>query len=479
MKKRLISLTILLGVCAMAAGGYHLLHSKRHADHRSGSAKTDDRATDRVTLTEAKLAHAAIQVAAVERRTLQPIRTVPGHIEYNGTRHVSVKSPADGLVHKIPVIVGNHVEAGQLLAVVNSPELGERRADVLMQQADLELARRERDWWRSVQTNLDDLLASLKRPKEFTALEEEFHDRVLGDYRRDIFSAYSKFRTADTINTNLKTLVGGAVSQRMVLEQASVRDSAAATYHAACEQATFDAKQKVGKADAAFNDASRRLAVARQRLTWLTGQTDEQIGDLSKESALSTWPVVAPFAATVEQLMVAATERVRQGEDILLLADTTKLWVQADIRDKDWSALTLAAGQKIQVQSPALPNRTLDATIAFIGRTVHLETRATPLVADIPNDDRLLKPGMFVRVLLPDGSPHQVLAIPDSAIVRHEGRVFVFVETGPREFTARDVTVGLTVDPWVEIKSGLSTGDRIAIAGTFVLKSELLLEPEE
>jgi len=480
MKKRLLSLAIVLGVCAVAAGGYHLLHSSPHTSDPAAETPGKVAAVrDQVTLTVAKRQEAGIEIAPVEMRMLQPTRTVPGHIEYNGTRHISVKSPADGLVHQIAVIVGNRVEAGQLLAVVNSPELGERRADVLKQQAELELARRERDWWSTVQTNLEDLLARFKRPQEIETLEQDFGDRILGDYRRDIFSAYSKYQTAEKINTNMKSLKGDVISQRMILEQASARDSASATFLAVCEQVTFDSKQKVGKAEAVVQDASRRLAVARQRLTFLTGQTDEQIGDLTKESALSTWPVVAPFAATVEELMVAASERVRQGEDILLLADTTRLWVQADIRDKDWSALTLTAGQKIQVQTPALPNRTLDATIAFIGRTVNLETRATPLVADIQNDDRLLKPGMFVRVLLPDGEPRQVVAIPDAAIVRHEGRVFVFVETGPNQFTARDVSLGLAVDPWVEIKSGLSTGDRIAVKGTFILKSELLLEPED
>lgn len=434
---------------------------------------------DKVVLTAAKAAEAAIEVGVAEMRTLQPIRTVPGHIEYNGTRHVSVKSPAGGLVHKVAVIVGKRVEAGQLLAVVSSPELGERRADVLMQQADLELARRERDWWRSLQSSLEELLSRLKRPQEIEALEKEFDDRILGDYRRDIFSAYSKFRTAEAISANFKSLMSGVISQRQILEQASVRDSAAATFHAACELATFDARQKVGKAEAAYNDTSRRLAVARQRLTFLTGQAADQIGDLSNEEDLSTWPVVAPFAATVEELYVAASERVSLGEDIVLLADTTRLWVKADIRDKDWSALTLSAGQKIQVQSPALPKTTLDATIAFIGRTVSQESRATPLVADIQNDNLLLKPGMFVRVLLPDGSASECLTVPDSAVVRHEGRVFVFVMSGTNEYAPRDVTLGLNVDPWVEIKSGLKAGDKIAVGGTFLLKSELLLEPED
>lgn len=481
MKNKRLIVAILLGGCVLAAGGYYLLRIRQNtADTASGEIEPAAHVVrDRVRLTEAKLAEAGIETACVAQRTLQPIRTVPGRIEYNGTRHISVKTPADGLVHSMSVMVGDRVEAGQLLAVVNSPELGERRADVLKQQAGLELARRELDWRQMLQTNLDDLLAQLKRPQEFAALEQDFRDRILGEYRRDLFSAYSTFRTADAIHVNLQTLAGGTISKRMVLEQTSARDSAAAIFQAACELATFDARQKVGKADADFNDAARRLAVARQRLTWLTGQSADPAGAATQEKELSTWPIVAPFAATVEEVMVATSERIRQGEDIMLLADTTRLWVQADIRDKDWSALTLSPGQKIQVQSPALPNATLEAAIAFIGRTVNPESRAIPLVADIKNDDQLLRPGMFVRVLLPDGQPVQGLAVPESSIVRHDGRVFVFLATGPAEFTPRDVTPGLTVDSWVEIKSGLSAGDRITISGTFALKSELLLEPEE
>lgn len=477
MKRKLIAAAALVCATAGVAGGYHLLVNQRHETVSETSPASKSR--DQVVLTDAKRAAAHIEIATVETRSLSPIRTVPGHIEYNGTRHISVKSPAVGMVAKVAVTVGEQVQAGQLLAVVNSPELGERRADVLKQQAELELAKRERDWLRTIKSNLDDLLVELKRHPDSAALEADFKDRILGDYRRDIVSAYSKYRTAEAINENLKPLVGGVVSQRMVLEQASTRDSAVATYQAACEQATFDVRLKVGKADSVYEDASRRLAVAKQRLMWLTGQTADQIGDSLKEESLSTWPVIAPFAATVEELILAASERVNLGEDILIIADTTRLWVQADIRDKDWSALKLSAGQKIQVQSPAFPDKTLDSTIAFVGRTVNPETRATTLVADIANDDRLLKPGMFVRVILPAGPSVETIAVPESAVVRHEGRVFVFVSTDHNVFVPRDVTVGISVDPWVEIKSGLQSGEQIAVGGTFLLKSELLLEPEE
>ena len=481
MKNRWFTIITVLGGAGASVAAYQAWQPASRVGRSESTTARNDSAAElksRVSLTDAKWRAARIVVAPVERRTLQPTRTVPGRIDYNATRHVVVKSPVEGLVRQMSVLVGANVAEGQVLAVIDSAELGDRRADVLQQEADLELARRERDWWQGLHANLDELLASLKRPQEIAVLERDFADKPLGDYRRDIFSAYSKYRTAETINANLKSATG-TVSTRTVLEQGATRDAAAADFQAACEQVAFDSTQKLGKSVATFEDATRRLAIAKERLASMTGQAANAIHEPMPEGSLSTWPVKAPFAATVEDVMLAATERVRQGDDILLLADTTRMWVQADIREKDWSALSLTAGQQIQVQTPAQPGKTFDATIAFVGRTVNAETRAVPIVADIRNDEHLLKPGLFVRVLLPDGPPRESLAIPESALVRHEGRTFVFVEVGPREFAARDVVIGANIEPWVTITSGLNPGDRIATSGTFVLKSEMLLEPDE
>ena len=158
--KRLTSIAMLLVVCALAAGGYYWMHLPPRVTAAERPAAKPDR--ENVQLTEAKMAEAAITIAAVEQHSMQPIRTVPGRIEYNETRHVAVKSPSDGLTHKIAVKVGERIKEGQLLAVVNSPDLGERRSDVLHQEAELQLAQRERDWWRLIQQNLDELLSQLQ-----------------------------------------------------------------------------------------------------------------------------------------------------------------------------------------------------------------------------------------------------------------------------------------------------------------------------
>src|SRR5262249_26389332 len=147
----------------------------------------------------------------------------------------------------------------------------------------------------------------------------------------------------------------------------------------------------------------------------------------TSDEALSAWPVKAPFQATVEEVLLAPKERIQMSEGLIQLADTTRLWVQADIRERDWSALAISSGQVVSVQTPALPGQTLQATVSFIGRTVTVESRAVPLIADIDNRQGMLRPGMFVRVLIPDGTTRACLAVPQSAISMNDGRTFVFV----------------------------------------------------
>ena len=281
---------ILVGVALIAtaaAAGYQAWNASGGPADAATAEQAGPR--DHVTLSEEKFAAAEIQVTLPSKRELQSVRTVPGRVEYNATRHVEVKSPFDGLIRKIEVKVGDRVTEGQTIAVVDSPELGEVRADVLLRETDLQQALNEHEWWHSIQTNLDELVARLKRPQEVQQIEKEFADKVLGDYRQQILTAYSRMRLAEKLSSNLKPArEEGAVSVRMALELGSARDTTTAEYSAACEQATFDVKQKHLKAESAMKNAERRLTVAKQRLSLIVNQPFEAIKDIGNAETLST-----------------------------------------------------------------------------------------------------------------------------------------------------------------------------------------------
>jgi multidrug efflux pump subunit AcrA (membrane-fusion protein) len=129
----------------------------------------------------------------------------------------------------------------------------------------------------------------------------------------------------------------------------------------------------------------------------------------------------------------------------------------------------------VEVEVPALPGRKLEARIRYVGREVAAETNSVPLVAELSNADGVLRPGLFVRVSLPFGTPKKVLSLPADAIVSHEGAKFVFVRTGPTTFQRVDVATGLQTDARVEIVSGIDAGAPVVVRGAANLKAELLL----
>ncbi len=160
------------------------------------------------------------------------------------------------------------------------------------------------------------------------------------------------------------------------------------------------------------------------------------------------------------------------------MADTSRLWVEADIRGNDWDAIGVGPGLPVTVTTPADPDTVMKASVYFVGREVDPTTGAIPLVAEIANETGKLRPGLFARVEIPVESLADVLVIPRSAIVDLQGEssVFVIEDDG---FQPVRVQTGASTSRLIEIRSGLQEGQQVVVEGAFMLKSELLLEGEE
>lgn len=425
-----------------------------------------------------KLEAGNFQSAPVQRRWIQHMHVVPGRIRYNEAKHIELKTPIGGILSELLVKPGDVVEAGELVAVVTSPEIGRARAEVLKRQAELELVQRRFDRQSEIAANLQELLSQIDSGADSAVLDKLLADRPLGNFRQMVEPAYAKFRLAQQLAENIRPLADtGSVAGRTMKEREAELQIARAEYRSARDQASFAAAQAKREAEAELADAERLLKIARQQLESLLGYTEQEVSMDSKQS-LSRLELRAPFKATVESRGLAENERVEASDAILVLADTSSLYIAADIRENDWPAVTLETGTQVKVTAPALPERTFTATVHYVGREVIAETNAVRLVATIDNPDGILRPGMFVRVALPVGPPHEALAVPPEAILRQENEEFVFVELGEGTFQKVDIRTGAVSDEWLEVKQGLSEGQRVVGTGAFLLKSEFLLEGE-
>jgi cobalt-zinc-cadmium efflux system membrane fusion protein len=121
----------------------------------------------------------------------------------------------------------------------------------------------------------------------------------------------------------------------------------------------------------------------------------------------------------------------------------------------------------------ALPGKTVDGKIVWIGREVETASRTVPVRLEVPNADGLLRPGMSASVSIPVGEVGaQVVAVPVAAVQRVADKWSVFVPRGPGEFEAKPIGRGRDLGGEVEILGGLAPGDEVVVDGAFLLKAE-------
>jgi cobalt-zinc-cadmium efflux system membrane fusion protein len=496
----------LTGIGLLAAGGlawwwlatHHFSGGEHRADdsHAAASGKAAQaavgQAAEVVTLPATAEKAAEIGIDTVGIRPLRDHLTVPGRIDYDARRRLDYGSPVDAIVSKVFVQVRQKVSKGDSLAEVSSPDIGMARDEVRRREDDRAIEQKAADWAATIAKNVEKLLDALAVHPPLETIERQFQGLVLGSYREKILGSYSKLLFVEKVDASTKSLgEGGVLSGRIIEERTSNLEVAKANFAAACEEARFLTRQDQDRAAAALEQAERHVRISREHLRMLVGSRlgqeaegvasgDEVPPDSTGDVySISSLVLRTPFDGLVEDVFVVAGERVQAGDKLFVVADTSKLWVRAQIHERQWTAVDLAEGQAVGVTLPGADVHHAEARVHHVGATVEAESRSVPLVAEIDNVDAHFKPGMFVWVDLPQGEVREAIAVPVSAVMRHEGRAFVFVPEGEGRFRRREVQTGIEGGGFLEVKSGLKAGEQVVSRGAFILKSELLLEAEE
>ncbi|HXI11146.1 MAG TPA: efflux RND transporter periplasmic adaptor subunit [Thermoanaerobaculia bacterium] len=218
----------------------------------------------------------------------------------------------------------------------------------------------------------------------------------------------------------------------------------------------------------------RELAESGRRRLRLLGMSDSQIAQVARSGKpITSTAITAPVSGIVTRKLVVPQQYVTAGQTLFEVADLSTVWVEADVYEQDLSKI--AIGQRVSVTVPSLSGVTLAGTIAFVQPTVTGESRSTRVRIELPNRNFVLKPDMYVSVRLFGDPGRPTLFVPTTAIVDRGQQQFIWVEVSPGSFAPRQVTMGSRTPENVEITSGLTAGETIAIEGGFLLDSEAQL----
>lgn len=185
--------------------------------------------------------------------------------------------------------------------------------------------------------------------------------------------------------------------------------------------------------------------------------------------------VRAPIAGHVIECRANRGELVKPGEHLYIVSDLTHIWVVGRVYEQDIASVK--AGQPAVVTLAAYPGKRWKGTISHVDATLDQKTRTLGVRVALRNPDGKLKPGLFGTIALSpaDKAGRRALVVPEGALQRVRGKQVVFVPGAKAgEFRPKAVRVGRRVEGQVEILGGLSDGAKLAVSGTFTLKSELL-----
>ena len=204
----------------------------------------------------------------------------------------------------------------------------------------------------------------------------------------------------------------------------------------------------------------------------LFGLPDQAIEHLRQaRTAVRSLVLTAPQDGTVIQKPALVGMRFGPGDMLFKTADLSTVWIMAQVAERDLALIR--AGQTARIALSAYPDEDCDGRVAFIYPELNLTTRTAMVRIEHPNPDRHLRLGLYADVEIETGADQApVVAIPDSAIIDSGTRRVAFVAKGDGVFEPREVTIGRRGDGFVEVRAGIAEGERIVVAGNFLIDAE-------
>jgi len=363
-------------------------------------------------------AESVAAVAHAERRSIATTLTIAG--EFKPFQDVDVHAKVAGYIKVIHVDVGDHVKAGQTLAVLEIPELAAELAgaDAAVRRSKEEIRRAEGDLVRA----------------------QSVHSAA--------HSAYARLKQA-------------ANSRAGLVAQQEIDDSQA-------KDLEFEAQ--VSSSSAALSSAQQQLQVAEANQKQYAA-----LSDYSRIVAPFSGVITARFADT-GALIAAGTSNCSQSMPVVRLAEISKLRLVLPIPESVAAQIHLDDPVKARVQAL---NQDFVGKVSRFADSLDRQTRTMETEIDFDNRDGRLIPGMYAETQLSLREKKYALTVPLESVTRNGDDATVLAVNADNSIEERHVKLGLEDNVRIEVLSGLTDKDRVVIGNRSQFRSGQKIQPKE
>jgi len=463
-----------------------------------------------VDLTQDEIIRYGIELGTAGPGQINVHVQVPGQIVINTDRMAHIMPNAIGVVRQVFKNVGEKIKTGEILAWLESSELGKAKVDYLTKWAELgccsmDLARAEQ-----ISDSTTRLLETLKSSPSLETIRQTSGEALDANHTL-LVSAYAELVLAKSTYQREKSLFEKKISSgKDYLAAENVFKKADAKYAAMRDSIAFEVKRNLLETQRALQVRQIGLKGAERNL-YVLGLSTEDINDIqlfaqgqkpgggeeeacddpncpecvAERAAQADQPVVAessnqgeklawyplssPFDATVIEKHITLGEKLSDESCTFTVADLSTVWLDLSVFQKDLSLVK--AGQHVKLDMGPTIGK-VEGKISYVGPIVGEKTRTASARVVLDNTSGMLRPGTFVTAeVLVDKIATKVV-VPKDVIQDINDKPVVFVKND-HGFEARAVTLGRANDVSVEIVSGLRSGERIVTKNSFRLKAEL------
>jgi RND family efflux transporter MFP subunit len=358
-----------------------------------------------------------VGVVRVVRKTLQ--RSLVVSSELVPFQQIDVYAKESGFVQQLNVDYGTHVKEGDVMAVLEIPEL----------QAQLE----------EDQAEIKDYSSQVDRSREEL-------DRVQAQQN----VAHLEFSRLDRVSKSRP----GLVAQQEVDDRQG-KDLAAQAQVAASRAALDSAQSQLTRAQ-----AKRRH--------------DQVFFDYSKITAPFTGVITKRYAnlGTLMQSAISSTAAL----PLVQLSEDDKFRLVIPVPESYVPHIRI--GDPVDVRLPSL-NRTFPGKVTRFSVDVEEDTRTMHTEVDVPNPNRILVPGSYAEATLMLDKLDHVLTVPQEAVNIAGDKRTVWVVDPSNKVEQRTVTTGLETPNDIQVLSGLREGEMVAVGDRSSLSAGELVKPKE
>ena len=287
--------------------------------------------------------------------------------------------------------------------------------------------------------------------------------RILVDYGSHVKAGDPLLYVASPDITNAIATYKKAQDQQQLARKSLDREKELLAHGAA-------AQKDVESAEADYNEAATDVQNSLQALK-IFAITPQELDNAEKQGVPISpeLAVRAPIAGTVVQKLVMPGQLIQAGSTTcFLLSDTSTVWVQGHIFDRDLPLLRI--GDTVEETNSSF-DRTFHGRVAYVGAMVDPDTRTTPVRIVTQNPGDLLKKDMYLEAVIHTRTDRSVLSVPVSAVLHDsENEPFVYVQAQSRQFARRSVIVGPQQNGYVEIRRGVKAGEEVVSEGSVFLQ---------